>query len=86
MTTCRRRARALSTRDLCGNFVKRCTGAVIISSEPRVVGYAAAASCAAGEGGRNVIIIETRARDDAEWSRALQAINPGLHFWFCVAD
>jgi hypothetical protein len=61
-------------------FVKRCTGAVIVSSEPRVVAYAAAAARAAESGGQDVIIVETRAEHEADWKHALDAINPNLCF------
>ena len=61
-------------------FVKRCTGAVIVSSEPRVVAYAAAAARAAESGGQDVIIVETRAEHEADWKHALDAINPDLLF------
>jgi hypothetical protein len=67
-------------RDSLRKLVKRCTGAVIVSSEPRVVAYAAAAACAVESGGRDVIIVETRPEHEADWKHALDAINPDLHF------
>ena len=72
-------------QDSLQKFVKRCTGAVIVSSEPRVVAYAAAAARAAESGGQDVIIVETRAEHEADWKDALDAINPDLRFRYFLS-
>jgi len=68
-------------RDSLRKFVKRCKGAVIVSSEPRVIAYAQAAALAAASGGQDVIIVETCAEHEADWKHALDAINPDLAYF-----
>ena len=64
-------------------FVKRCRNAVIMACEPLPVAYAAAAATAAGFL-RDVIIVETQPRHEADWKAALDAINPDLNYIICT--
>jgi hypothetical protein len=71
-------------QDSLRNFVRRSTGAVIVSCEPPLVAYAAAAALAAM--GKDVIIVETRTEHEASWKSELDAINPDLHYILCLVD
>jgi hypothetical protein len=70
-------------RDSLRKFVTRCTGAVIVSSEPRVVAYAMAAA-RAGKWRQDVIIVETCAEHEADWKHELDAINPDLAYFLLL--
>jgi hypothetical protein len=69
-------------QDSLRNFVNRSMGAVIVTCEPPLVAYAAAAGLAAL--GKDVIIVETRPEHEADWKAALDAINPDLAYLLCL--
>jgi len=66
-------------KDSLVRFVGRSQGAVIVACEPLLVAYASVAAVASGLR-RDVIIVETRARHEADWKAALDAANPGLNY------
>jgi hypothetical protein len=71
-------------QDSLRDFAKRCTCAVIVSCEPLLVAYAAAAALASL--GKDVIIVETRTEHEADWKSALDALNPDLYYILCLVE
>jgi hypothetical protein len=67
------------------SFVKRCTGATLVTCEPPLAAYAGAAIIAAVLR-QDVIIVETRTEHVAAWKAALDAINPDLAWMLCLVE
>jgi hypothetical protein len=67
------------------SFVKRCTGATLVTCEPPLAAYAGAATVAALLR-RDLIIVETRTEHVAAWKAALDAINPDLALVLCLVE
>ncbi len=57
-------------------FIRQCDQAVIVSCEPPLAAYAAAATGAVF--GRNVVLVETRLEQEVAWKEFIETARPGI--------
>jgi len=66
-------------------FVRRCSHAVLVASEPVYTAYAIAATVAAFAR-HDVIIVETTSHHEADWKKTLDSIKPDLNYVICTVE
>lgn len=66
-------------------FIKRASGAVIVSSDPVTAAYATAASSAALFR-QDILIVETRLQFEPEWKTFIETHHPGIALLLCTVE
>lgn len=66
-------------------FIKRASGAVIVSSAPVTAAYAAAASNAALFR-QDIVIVETRLEFEPVWKTFIETHHPGIALLLCTVE